>query len=217
MLQLDTTKYKAFIFDMDGTMVDSIPWHKKSYEVLFEKLNIPFSEEYYKKHIVGHKNSEIFPELFPEKDKAAWDKLAYKKEAIFREIYDNTIKEIEGLTDLINKLKSKATTLAIATTAPLENRVFFLDKLNLLASDFSAIIGDEDIIQGKPHPEAYLKAAERIGIRPELCLVFEDSASGIKAAKSAGMTVVAVTTNKMPETLSDADYVVDDFKEIEVI
>ena len=202
---------------MDGTMVDSIPWHKKSYEVLFERLHIPFSEEYYKKNIVGHKNSEIFPELFPEKDKEEWDNLAYEKEAIFREIYESTIKEIDGLTDLINKLKSKGTTLAIATTAPLENRIFFLDKLNLHESNFSAIVGDEEIIQGKPHPEAYLKVAERIEIEPDLCLVFEDSASGIKSAKSAGMTVVAVTTNNMPETLGEADYIVDTFRDIEIL
>jgi beta-phosphoglucomutase len=217
MLRLDTTKYKAFIFDMDGTMVDSIPWHKKSYQILFEKLHLPFSEEFYKRHIVGHKNSEIFPKLFPQKDKKAWEELAYDKEAIFREIYKSTIKEIDGLTKLIDTFKNKGITLAIATTAPLENRIFYLDKLNLSASDFSAIVGDEEIVNGKPHPEAYIKAAERIGILPEKCLVFEDSASGIASAKSAGMTVVAVATNRMPETLVEADYVVDNFSEIEVV
>jgi beta-phosphoglucomutase-like phosphatase (HAD superfamily) len=79
------------------------------------------------------------------------------------------------------------------------------------------VVGDEDVAKGKPHPEIYLKAAKLLSVNPRDCLAFEDSASGIKSAKSAGMTVVAVDTNKRPEALKEADYIVSGFDEIELV
>lgn len=217
MVKIALGKYKAVIFDMDGTMVDTIPWHKKSYEILFNRLKIPFSDEYYKKHIVGRKNSEIFPIIFTNKTQEQIDKLIYEKEAIFREIYKNNIYEVKGLTNLIKQINTKGLMLAVATTAPKENREFFFNSLKLHKELFSVIVGDEEVVRGKPHPEIYLKTGKKLNTKPDQCLVFEDSASGVKAAKSAGMTVVAIATNKMPETLQEADYVVNDFSEIELV
>ena len=217
MIQIDSSKFKAFIFDMDGTMVDSIPWHKKSYEALFEKLQLPFSETFYKEQIVGHKNSEIFPKLFPDKESDELQKLIHEKESIFREIYRDHITEIEGLSKFLNKSHAKGMLLAIATTAPRENRTFYFEKLKLNKSYFSAVVGDEEVIHGKPNPAIYFKVANKLSVQPEVCLVFEDSRSGIKAAKSAGMTVVGLSTNNMPDILKEADYVINNFLEIELL
>lgn len=217
MIKIKTDTYKAVIFDMDGTMADTIPWHKKSYEILFKRLNMPFSDQYYKKHIIGRKNSEIFPIIFMNKSKDEINTLIYEKEAIFRDIYKHDIEEVTGLTNLIHSIKTKGLTLAIATTAPLENREFFFTYLKLPKTLFAVIVGDEEVKHGKPHPEIYLKTAKKLGIKSNTCLVFEDSASGVKSAKTAGMKVVAVATNKMPETLHEADYIVNDFSEIELL
>jgi beta-phosphoglucomutase len=217
MIRVKTDKYRAVIFDMDGTMFDTVPWHKKSYEILFKRLKMPFSDEYYKKHIVGHKNSEIFPIIFVNKNLDEINKLIYEKEAIFREIYKSNVHEVNGLTNLVNILKKKGLLVAIATTAPQENRELFFNSLKFSKTIFSVIVGDEEILHGKPNPEIYLKTAKRLNVEPKKCMVFEDSASGVKAAKSAGMMVIAIATNKMPETLKEADYIVNDFGEIELI
>ena len=216
MLKINTDKYKAIIFDMDGTMVDSNPWHKKALEILCKKYGVKFLDEYFNKHIVGRKNVEVFPKIFKNKNKFEINKLSIEKEAIFRKVYKRDIKEVLGLTILINELKAKSVIMAIATTAPYKNVQFFLKSLKLSKKLFKVIVGEEDVKRGKPHPEIFLKVAEKLKVNPGKCLVFEDSKSGIKSAKSAGMKVVAIKTNKMPESIKEADYLVNNFKDIEL-
>jgi len=133
--------------------------------------------------------------------------------SIYRELYARNIKEIEGLTNLIDKLQKRKLKLAIATTAPKENRDFILEGIGL-SDTFNIIVGDEDVIRGKPHPEVYLKAAEKLAIDPSKCVAFEDTPSGVESAKSAGMTVVALTTSYTKEELKEADIVIKDFSEL---
>jgi len=216
MIKINASDFKAFIFDMDGTMVDSNPWHKKSYEILFERLNIPFSETIYKQQILGSKNSELFPKLFPDKNPDEIQKLIQEKESIFRDIYKDEIVEITGLSKFLNKIHGNGIPLAVATSAPRENRTFYFEKLKLNKSYFSAVVGDEEVIHTKPNPAIYFKVANRLSVQPELCIVFENSRSGINAAKSAGMTVVALNTHTLPEDLKEADYVINNFSEITI-
>lgn len=217
MLKIKPGKYKAVIFDADGTMVDSNPWHGKAFRMIFEKYNLPEPSEQFRKNMVGRKNSEIFPLAFPGKSKKDLDRLINEKETTFRKICKNNLKEVKGLKNFIGRLKERGLVLAMATTASKENREFFLKVVGLPKNIFSIVVGDEDVREGKPHPEIYLKAAKKLGVRPKDCLAFEDSASGIKSAKSAGMTVVAVDTNKRPEALKEAEYIVNDFDEIELV
>lgn len=202
---------------MDGTMVDTNPWHKKAYEVLLKKYNTPFSEQYFNKNIIGHKNSEIFSRLFPTMNRKEIVKITNEKEEIFRNLYQNNVREVNGLSSLITNSKDKGLLIAIATTASKKNRECILKGLKFPSSWFSVMVGEEDVVNGKPNPEIYLKTAEKLDVEPNKCIVFEDSKTGILAGKSAGMTVVAVFTNKMPETLKEADYIVNDFSEIELI
>jgi len=104
--------------------------------------------------------------------------------------------------------------LAIATSGPSGNVDFVLGNTNLHMY-FDAVVDSSMIIQGKPDPEIYLKAAQELGVEPEHCLVVEDSVSGIRAGKAAGMIVVAITSTNPKEKLKEADVIIDHFNEFE--
>ena len=101
----------------------------------------------------------------------------------------------------------------MATAAPKVNLDFLLEHIDL-RNDFDVLIDDSEVDKGKPDPEIYLKAAERLGFSPELCLVFEDSLAGIQAAINAGIKVIGVTTTNPPENMQNTNLVIKDFTEI---
>lgn len=205
---------KAAIFDMDGTMVNNMEFHKKAWQAFLEKYHILLSDEDFNKKISGKKNNEIFSIVFGHtvslEDEA---KYTQEKEAMYRELYAEAIAEVPGLKSVLNHLKQKGVKLAIATTATRENREFVLKALNLEGL-FDVILGDEDVTQGKPHPEIYLKTAERLGVLPSECIAFEDTLPGVASAKSAGMKVVGILTTHSKEDLAQANYIVNDFQEL---
>jgi beta-phosphoglucomutase len=141
--------------------------------------------------------------------------LAEEKESIYRELYKPYFKEVKGLKPFLDSISKKGLKTGVATTSPLSNRVFVLEALQL-QDFFTIIVGAEHTKQGKPHPEIYLLAAEKLGVDPKKCLAFEDTLAGIKSAKSAGMTVTGVLTTHSKEELSEADYFIKDFTKIEV-
>src|SRR6185437_9949690 len=171
---LHLSQFKAAIFDMDGTMIDNSAFHKKAFQEFNKRHGIILTEQEYQKKISGKKNDQIFNALFNRE--------------LSRELYVNDIKEVEGLIELIRELQKKGLKLAIATTAPKENRDFAFENLGL-SNEFVAIVGDEHVTNGKPHPEVYLKAAEKLNLDPKECIAFEDTPSGVESAKRAGMTV----------------------------
>ena len=187
--------YSAFIFDMNGTMIDDMHYHELAwYNILTGQLKAGLSREEVKHHMYG-KNEELFERVFgPDRfSQREIEAIAMQKEARYREEFLPHLKLIKGLDDLLAKAKAKHIRMAIGTAAIPENVDFVLDNLQL-RSYFPVIISAGDVQVSKPHPEVFLKAAERLSIAPERCIVFEDSPKGIEAARRAGMKAVGITS-----------------------
>ncbi len=207
---------KAAIFDMDGTMIINMAYHKKAWQEYLERHGINLSEDEFRQKISGKKNDQIFELVFGRKlSSDELQKYSDEKEAIYRHLYEKDIKEVEGLTPLIQRLNDNNIKTAIATTAPAKNREFALQALQL-EGKFEVILGDEHVKHGKPHPEIFLSTARELSVKPEECIVFEDSPPGVESGKNAGMKVIGLLTSHSAEELARADYHINDFTEIDI-
>lgn len=205
---------KAVIFDMDGTMINNMAFHKKAWYEFCKRHGLNIDEKTFKEKISGKANRQIFSLLFGKE--LSTDEVAdytEEKERVYREIYSPEIKPVKGLLDILKQLSQKGIKLAVATTAPRKNREFVLQKLGL-QNTFSVILGDEDVTKGKPDPEIFINTAKQLGVNEGDCLVFEDSPPGVEAGKKAGMVVVGVLTTHSNEELSRSDLTINDFTEL---
>lgn len=200
----------AFIFDMDGVIVDSNPFHKIALKQFCQKYGRNLSEDELREKIYGRRNQDwlktIFGKLSPEKSKEYAD----EKEALFRKVYENDIKPLAGLTDFLKKLDEQGVPRAIATSAPGENVTFTLEKTGITRY-FDIILDGTFVSHGKPHPEIYLKTADALGLKPKNCVVFEDSLAGVESARKAGCKVVGLTTTHSREELYETDWILNNF------
>jgi beta-phosphoglucomutase family hydrolase len=195
------SKLEAAIFDLNGTIIDDGPYHDKAWRAYAKKLGFDVSPEEFKQNMWGKNNEAILTYLYKKPlDKTFIEKHAEDKEALYREIYKPFLKEIPGLTKLLNELKKKGIKLAVATSAPINNLNFALDGLKIRGF-FDVIVDDSQISHSKPHPEVFLKAAEQMKVKPENCIVFEDSLFGFQSAKAAGIRIVGITTAFSKEEL----------------
>lgn len=204
----------AVIFDMDGTMIANAKHHDLAWQAFLKRYKLELTEEERMTKISSRRNHEIFGTLFGE-DTPTEVREAYgeEKEEIYRELYKPDIKEVTGLSSLIEQLKKRKLKLAIATTAPRKNREFGLEALGHM-NTFEVIVGNEDVTRGKPDPQIFLEAAKRLNVKPHQCLVFEDSPVGVDAAVHAGMRVIGIGTSHSEEELHKAETVVEDFSQI---
>ncbi|OGY22830.1 MAG: hypothetical protein A2172_01925 [Candidatus Woykebacteria bacterium RBG_13_40_15] len=207
---------EAVIFDMDGTMINNMPYHKKTWLEFCKRYGLSLTEEEFKNKYSGKKNDQIFKGLFNKNlSQEEINKYTEEKEQMYRDLYSPLIKEVDGLSDLIGMLKTSRIKLAIATTAPEKNRDLALKKLDLLGA-FDVIVGDEEVKHGKPDPEIYLITAKKLQVAAEKCMVFEDSPPGVEAAKRAGMKVIGILTTHSKEELNKADLVINNFSELKL-
>jgi beta-phosphoglucomutase len=202
----------AFIFDMDGVLVDSNPTHKIALKQFCKKHGYELSEEQLREKIYGRTNRDWLLNLFGDLNEETIRQYAYEKESLFRELYDD-IKPVDGLIDFLKKLDDSGIPRAIATSAPRANVDFTLERTNMGAY-FPTILDDSFVSKGKPDPEIYLKSAAALGFDPSMCIVFEDSLSGVKAGRLAGCKVVGVTTTHSREELHETDHNIDDFENL---
>lgn len=206
----------AALFDMDGVIVHTNPYHKKAFKIFLEKHHVCLTDEELKEHVYGRTNAEIFPYIF--KDEYTGEKgeeWANEKESLFRELYKDDAKAVPGLIDFLEELKNEGIKSAVGTSAPVENLDFIMEALDL-RKYFDAFLHSADVSEGKPNPEIYLKAADRLNVNPDSCVVFEDSIAGVKAGLNAGMKVVAVATTHSAEEFDGAHLVIGDFEDIDV-
>lgn len=213
-VQIPLAKFKAAIFDMDGTMINNSGAHIRAWQEFAKRHNVELSEAEYRRKVAGKKNDQIVKTLFGDMSPEETQRLGDEKEVLYRELYAPDIEAVRGLHETVNELERHGLRLAIATTANKANREFVLDALGL-QDRFELVLGEEHVSHGKPHPEIYLSAAQKLGVEPAECLVFEDSPSGVAAAKEAGMTVAGLLTLHTPEELKQADYTVSDFTDVE--
>ena len=195
---------QAFIFDMNGTMINDMHYHEQAwYDVLVNQLKAPLTVDQVRHQIYGTA-AEMFDRVFGsgEFSAAQVQEITLRKESKYREEFLPHLKLITGLDDFLIQTKNKHIPLAIGTAAPILNINFVLDNLNL-RSFFPVVIGPDDVKKSKPDPEVFLKAASQLGIAPEHCIVFEDAPKGIEAAARAGMKAIAVTSYHTKEELEN--------------
>lgn len=205
----------AVLFDMDGVICHTNPFHAKAFERFFDKYNIPYTEKEFEEHMYGKHNSYIMTHFF--KRTISGDELVQlenEKESLFREIYKQEIEPIPHYLTFLDDLKSKGFKTAVATSAPLANLKLIVDELKM-ETKMESLLASEHVTQHKPHPEVYLKSAEKLGVPPSACVVFEDSFPGVTAARNAGMKVVGVLSSHRKEELPPCALYIHDYSEID--
>lgn len=202
----------AFIFDMDGVIVDSNPVHKIALQQFCEQHGYHLSDKDLREKIYGRTNRDWLLNLFGELDETTIRKYAEEKEALFRSLY-NDIAPLNGLISFLDQLNELKISRAIATSAPRANVDFTLDRTST-RQYFKTILDDSFVTEGKPNPQIYIKSAQALEFEPGRCIVLEDSLSGVTAGKRAGCKVVGLTTTHSPEELAEADWVIKDFEGI---
>jgi beta-phosphoglucomutase len=207
-------KQFAAIFDMDGTMVDNTPYHFKTWQALYKKYGIgELANETYKSEISGTPIIDTMRGLFPGADEETVKALVREKETLYQEIYTPFVAPINGLENLLIELKDAGVKLAMASSATLDDINFVLSHVPV-RQYFDVIIDGNRVSKGKPNPQIFLKAADDLHMRPEDCIVFEDSIAGIKAGNAAGMKVIGITTAHPAERLQPASLTIKDYTEL---
>jgi beta-phosphoglucomutase len=204
----------AFIFDMDGVLVDSNPFHKISLQQFCQKYGQNLTEQQLREKIYGRTNKEWIVNVFGPLSHEKLLAYEHEKEALFRELYQHDIKPVDGLIGFLDKLDEQQIPRAIGTSAPRVNVDFTLAQTGM-GKYFSVILDEDFVTKGKPNPEIYLKVAAALKYKPEHCVVFEDSLSGVQAGKAAGCKVVGITTTHTREELKDTDLVIDNFSDLD--
>lgn len=204
----------AAIFDMDGVIIDSNPYHKISLRQFCEKYGFHLTDEELINRIYGRTNKEWIANLFGALSKEELTRYGEEKESLFREVYKNDIRALTGLPEFLKSLKQNNIPIAIGTSAPRSNVDFVLSHTGL-GDYFSAILDESNVEQGKPNPEIYLKVAAKLGYEPSRCVVFEDSLSGVESARRAGAKVVGVATTHSFEELGHTDFIIKDFSDLD--
>ncbi len=205
----------AVIFDMDGTLIDNTPYHFKSWQALYKKYGKgELSKQTYYTEISGVPIMETLKKVFGnDHDEAGLKELLKEKEEFYREIYAPFLVAINGLENFLAELKNDGVKMAMATSATVEDIDFILNKIPI-RNDFDVIVNSSMVSKPKPNPQIFLKAAEKLDMDPARCIVFEDSLVGIKAANSAGMKVIAITTGHTADELHPVDLVINDYAEL---
>jgi beta-phosphoglucomutase len=204
----------AVIFDMDGVICHTNPYHSLAWKAFLLKYGIESTEEEFIEHMYGKSNSYILKYFFKrEFTGEEFERMEFEKELTFREIYASHIKPIDGFVAFVENLKKYQVQTGIATSAPVENMDLILSQVPI-REQMGSLLASSDVSHHKPNPEVYLKSAQNLGVEPSNCVVFEDSVSGVMAGKNAGMKVVGVLTTYTPEELPPCDAYIADYTAI---
>ncbi len=209
---------KAFIFDMDGTLVDNMHVHSDAWRILLEENGVEMDEHKFLVATAGRTNREIIPEVFGDMSEERLTDLAVRKETLYREAFLPHRKPIAGVIEFLEEAKELGIRMAVATAASNLNMEFILDGLDL-RKYFDAITTASDVKVGKPEPAMFLVSAEKLGVNPSGCMVFEDALGGFEAARRAGMKAIGITTVNSAETILNLEGVVEahsDFTQLNV-
>lgn len=189
---IDHSEY-AFIFDMDGTLVDNMGFHAKSWAALFEEHGITENADEFLHKTAGKTFWETLPQVFGDISMDRMLELTRWKEDVYQKLFEPHRKLIAGLDAFLVRASELGIKMAVATAASPRNVDFILDGL-AIRNTFGAVVTSADVSNGKPDPEIFLKSAERLGVKPAFCIVFEDAFGGFTAADRAGMKSIGIAS-----------------------
>ncbi len=184
-------KYKAFVFDLNGTMVNDMPYHIKAWHEKIIQLGGTLTLDEMKHQCYG-KNDELLERVFPGKYSLEERiKIGNEKEAIYRIEFKPFLKLMDGLDQFLKKADQENIKMAIGSAAIMDNINFVIQNMHI-EHYFNTIISANDVKNSKPDPETFLKCAEALSVAPADCLVFEDTPKGVECALNAGMQAVVI-------------------------
>ena len=198
---------RALLFDLDGTLIDSMPHHHEAWVAWHARHGIALDVENFFSQTAGRSNAEILADLLPAASAAEIDAMGGEKEALYREIAANSLALIAGAQPFVSQARALGLRQAVCTASTPQNMRLAFDRFGIDAW-VETITSPADGLRGKPHPDIFLEAARRLGVPPAACLVFEDAPLGIEAARRAGMRAFALTTTLPAEAFQAYDNLV---------
>lgn len=206
---------KAVVWDMDGVIANTAPYHFRAWRQVFQKRGVNFTEADFK-HNFGQRNDTIIKNTMgQDTPQNEIEIITQEKEASFRNMARHQIKSLPGAIALLEALARHGFKMALASSAPMANIRLVITSLGI-KDYFPIVVSGRDVTEGKPSPQGFLLAARRLGIKPKSCIVVEDAIAGVAAAKKAGMHCLAVTNTHPRKSLLAADLIVDTLAEVEV-
>lgn len=184
---------RGLVFDMDGTILDTRPYHMASWRALVDHLGLGERAYRLAEQGFGRTNRAVFQQWFTSEaiGKYDLDALSAQKEALFRDLIHGQVRARAGFMELLDRASRSGIRIGLATSGPRENVLFLMRELGVLGR-FDSLVWWDPAIRSKPHPEAFLLAARRMDVHPARCIGVEDSTHGFLAVRKAGMTLVAV-------------------------
>ncbi|MBN1621206.1 MAG: beta-phosphoglucomutase family hydrolase [Endomicrobiales bacterium] len=203
---------KACIFDLDGVIVDTVPLHFKAWKRMFNEYGKKFEFEDYKEKVDGIPRMKGARAILTDISDEELEKASQKKQGYYLESLDSSeIPIFQTTLKLIDEIKKDGLKLAVVSSS--KNCPYILDKIGLTPI-VDVIISGLDLKKGKPDPEIFLSAAERLGVKPSESIVFEDALLGVEAAKNGNIFCIGIDRHNDPDTLKKADYIVKDLGEL---
>ena len=213
----NSAPFKAVIYDVDGTMVDSEPLHVSAWDRALQSYGhklVDLSEEF-RATMAGKKPIAIAAGMIEELHLSVGaEEFLSKKATLFMELVATDLQGMPGVVESIKRFDNKGFLLGIGTSLDRNYINIVLEKLNV-RDYFKVIVTGDEIKNGKPHPDTYLTVAQKLDVKPQECIVLEDAKSGIQSAKAAGCYCIAIENpNALPQDTSQADTVVKSLNDI---
>ena len=206
---------EALLFDLDGTLIDSMPHHHDAWVEWHARRDRAIDAERFFASTAGRSNEEILADMLPGASAAERERLADEKEALYREFAAPALTLIDGAQAYVQRAHAAGLLLAICTASTLPNMALAFQRFGIdgwvetivSPADRASGSGPDagKRLRGKPHPDIFQEAARRLGVEPAHCVVFEDAPLGIEAARRAGMRAVALTTTLPAEAFAGFD------------
>ena len=189
---------KALLFDLDGTLIDSMPHHQSAWDTWYARRGLAMDSSEFFAATAGRSNAEILADVFPALSVDEHVAMADEKEALYREIAVKSLALIAGAKAFVEAARAQGLRMAVCTASTVPNMALAF-RLHGIDGWVEHVVSPADGLRGQPPPDIFLEAARRLGIDPQDCVVFEDAPLGVEAARRAGMPAVSLTTTLSAE------------------
>jgi len=206
---------EAILWDLDGVIADTGDYHYRAWGDIFKEKGATFTREDFMRHFGQRHDTIIKFALGDDIPPDEFERITERKQREYRRLVTGHIKPLPGAVELIKSLNDHHIKTAIASSAPLENIEIIIRGLGI-EECFQAIACGTEVTEGKPSPQIFLLAAEKLGVEPGNCVVIEDAIAGVTAAKEAGMKCIAVTNSHPISSLKKADLIVSTLGAVDI-